>query len=386
MKNFHFTTEEEQASIEEIITHRKKKRNKQQFIFMGIFIFIVVMLALYIVRNIVYSDFDGYVVVHNNRMRASQDLFVHDIHKHMGELIVPGDTIYSYVRINDMQNLSMFSSDNTIIAKAREMDLEYKLASQNLSVLEVRLKEIKRQIDVEDHNIRFGLSDNVHKMNLERDYKETREELASQRRKLSVMKEAMNEIMVDVARMEAVNKDGLAFHNVRNKHLMRDLNLVNYYIASDSSIVTKNWISENSLILRGEDIIETQSLDLEKDNVYIMAYVPASKAKVINRGYKAEIIVNKDISYIATVVSMGARTEEMPDAIRNTLSKEHIAAIAVLRVDNGQKIPFWSVVNNLPVTIRINNMDYPDVKPDQYIMFNTPKGLHVPDSLRYLFK
>jgi hypothetical protein len=280
----------------------------------------------------------------------------------------------------------MFSSDNTIIAKAREMDLEYKLASQNLSVLEVRLKEIKRQIDVEDHNIRFGLSDNVHKMNLERDYKETREELASQRRKLSVMKEAMNEIMVDVARMEAVNKDGLAFHNVRNKHLMRDLNLVNYYIASDSSIVTKNWISENSLILRGEDIIETQSLDLEKDNVYIMAYVPASKAKVINRGYKAEIIVNKDISYIATVVSMGARTEEIPDAIRNTLSKEHIAAIAVLRVDNGQKIPFWSVVNNLPVTIRINNMDYPDVKPDQYIMFKTPKGLHVPDSLRYLFK
>ena len=77
---------------------------------------------------------------------------------------------------------------------------------------------------------------------------------------------------------------------------------------------------------------------------------------------------------------------EIPDAIRNTLSKEHIAAIAVLRVDNGQKIPFWSVVNNLPVTIRINNMDYPDVKPDQYIMFKTPKGLHVPDSLRYLFK
>jgi hypothetical protein len=83
---------------------------------------------------------------------------------------------------------------------------------------------------------------------------------------------------------------------------------------------------------------------------------------------------------------MGARTEEIPDAIRNTLSKEHIAAIAVLRVDNGQKIPFWSVVNNLPVTIRINNMDYPDVKPDQYIMFKTPKGLHVPDSLRYVFK
>ena len=385
MKDFHFTTEQEQAEIEKILQQRKKKQTKQQTLFMAIFVFIIGIIILYCVRRIVYIDFNGYVVVHNVRFRASEDIFVHDIYKHNGDLIKPGDTIYSYVSLDWFHEISNINSESEVIVKSRDLKVQYGLAYQNLAVLRAKMEEIKRQIDLEDHNIRFGLSDNVHKLQLEREYKETEEELKAQQRKLYVLQKAINESKEAVDRLGEVSA-GFTIQNVRNKQKMKELGVVHYTVAADSGIVTRNWISELSLVLRGEDIIETQSFDLDKDNVYVMAYVTPDRAKYINRGFKAKVIVNDDVEYTATVVSMGARTEPIPEAYRNNLSKDHIAAIAVLRIDPEQKIPFWSLVNGMPVLIRFNNKDYEDVGSDEYIQLKTPRGLEVPKKVKdYLY-
>ena len=386
MKDFHFTTEREQAEIEQILLQRKKKKTRQQSLFMAIFVFIIAIVVLYCVRKVLYVDFNGYVVVHNVRFRASEDIFVHDIYKHNGDVVKPGDTIYSYVSMNWFHEIGNINTESEVIVKSRDLKVQYGLDYQNLAVLRARMEEIKRQIDVEDHNIRFGLSDNVHKLKLERDYKETEEQLKAQQRKLYVLQKAIGESQDAVERIGEVNNGGFTIQHVRNKQKMTDLGLVHYTVAADSSLVTRNWISEMSLVLRGEDIIETQSFDLEKDNVYIMAYVTPDRAKYINRGFKATVIVNDDVEYTATVVSMGARTEPIPEAYRNNLSKDHIAAIAVLRIDPGQDIPFWSLVNGMPVLIRFNNRDYQDVKPEEYMQLKSPKGLKVPENMKnYLY-
>lgn len=382
MKNFHFTTEHKQAEIEQILWQRKKKIAKQQLFFLTIFIFIVFIVILYCIKKVLYTEFDGYVVVHNVRFRASEDIFVHDIYKHNGDLIKPGDTIYSYVSLGWFHEIGDINSESEVVVKSRDLKLQYGLAYQNLAVIKTRLQEIKRQIDLEDHNIRFGLSDNVHKLNLEREYKETEEELKSQQRKLYVLKNAIDESKNAVDRLESVTNNGFSIQDVRDKKKMKELGMVHYTIAADSSLVTKNWISELSLVLRGEDILETQSFDLEKDNVYVMAYVTPKRAKYLNRGFKATIIVNDDVEYTATVVSMGARTEEIPEAYRNNLSKDHIAAIAVLRIDDKQEIPFWSLVNGMPVIIRFDNRKYKEVSPEEYLQLTTPRGLKIPEAVK----
>jgi hypothetical protein len=382
MKNFHFTTEHKQAEIEQILWQRKKKIAKQQLFFLTIFIFIVFVVILYCIKKVLYTEFDGYVVVHNVRFRASEDIFVHDIYKHNGDLIKPGDTIYSYVSLGWFHEIGDINSESEVVVKSRDLKLQYGLAYQNLAVIKTRLQEIKRQIDLEDHNIRFGLSDNVHKLNLEREYKETEEELKSQQRKLYVLQNAINESKNAVDRLNSVNNSGFTIQDVRDKKKMKELGMVHYTIAADSSLVTKNWISELSLVLRGEDILETQSFDLEKDNVYVMAYVTPKRAKYLNRGFKATIIVNDDVEYTATVVSMGARTEEIPEAYRNNLSKDRIAAIAVLRIDDKQEIPFWSLVNGMPVIIRFDNRDYKEVSPEEYLQLTTPRGLKIPEAVK----
>ena len=80
MKEFHFTTEKEQAEIEQILLQRKKKRSTQQITFLAIFLFIIAIIILYCFRMVIYTEFNGYVVVHNVRFRASEDIFVYDIY------------------------------------------------------------------------------------------------------------------------------------------------------------------------------------------------------------------------------------------------------------------------------------------------------------------
>lgn len=382
MKDFHFTTEKEQAEIEQILLQRKKKKSQQQILFLTIFIAIITIVILYCVRMLIYADFNGYVVVHNVRFRASEDIFVHDIYKHNGDLVQPGDTIYSYVSLNWFHEIGNINTESSVIVKSRDLKLQYGMAYQNLAVLKAKIAELERQIALEDHNIRFGLSDNVHKLNLERECKEVQEELKAEQRKLEVLAKTIRESQGAVDRLDKVNSGGFSIQNVRNKAKMKELGLVHYTIAADSGLVTKNWISELSLVLKGEDIIETQSFNLEKDNVYVMAYVTPYRAELLNRGYKATVIVNHDIKYTATVVSMGARTEEIPPAYRNSLSKDHIAAIAVLKIDDGQQIPFWSLVNGMPVTIRFNNIGHKRVLPDEYLMLTSPKGLKIPKQVK----
>ena len=57
---------------------------------------------------------------------------------------------------------------------------------------------------------------------------------------------------------------------------------------------------------------------------------------------------------MANVHLLGARTEEMPKELRNSLSRDYRAVIVEFKPEDGQEIPFWSIVNGVPVTVRID--------------------------------
>jgi hypothetical protein len=162
---------------------------------------------------------------------------------------------------------------------------------------------------------------------------------------------------------------------MRNIELMKELNLIRYSIAIDSGIVTKVHTPGLILSLRGEPIMTTQSFNLAHNNLSVVAYVMPEDMKHINRNTQAEVIVNNDISFTASVLMLGTRTEELPTQLRSTLSQNHTAVIVVLGPDPDQIIPFWCLVKNIPVKIRINNFDKYEQEKKDYMMFNTTSGL-----------
>ena len=385
MKEFSFSSEERQNDIESILKERKQKIATQQIVFTIILLCILVIIGLWIGKNILYTEFDGYINADLNTLRHADDIYVLEVNKKVGDFIVPGDTLLSYVYSNIFYSHESTDSEPTVVVENRNMRVDYGLARQDLEVLKVRIKELKKQLETEDHNIRFGLSDNLKKMKIEQELAEAEEQYNAQRRKLGVLWNALDQTKKAVQKTYNNNSGFLRVQDMRNVELMKELGLVRYSIAVDSGIVTKVYVPELTLVLRGEPIISLQSFDLHRNNLSVVTYVMPRDMNHINRNTKAEVIVNDDVSFTASVLMLGTRTEEIPGELRSTLSRDHTAVIVVMGVDTGQVIPFWTLVKNIPVRIRINNIEA-KMQEDEltdYMMFHTTHGLIRPDDKYY---
>ena len=381
MREFSFSSEERQNDIESILKERKQKIATQQIVFTIILLAILIIIGLWIGKNIIYTEFDGYINADLNTLRHADDIYVLEVNKKVGDFIVPGDTLLSYVYSNIFYSHESTDSEPTVVVQNRNMRVDYGLARQDLEVLKVRIKELKKQLETEDHNIRFGLSDNLKKMKIEQELAEAEEQYNAQRRKLGVLWNALDQTKKAVQKTYNNHSGFLRVQDMRNVELMKELGLVRYSIAVDSGIVTKVYVPELTLVLRGEPIISLQSFDLHRNNLSVVTYVMPREMKHINRNTKAEVIVNDDVSFTASVLMLGTRTEEIPGELRSTLSRDHTAVIVVMGVDTGQVIPFWTLVKNIPVRIRINNIEAKKQEDEvtNYMMFHTTYGLIRPD-------
>ena len=385
MREFSFSSEERQNDIESILKERKRKIATQQIVFTIILLCILVIIGLWIGKNILYTEFDGYINADLNTLRHADDIYVLEVNKNVGDFIAPGDTLLSYVYSNIFYSHESTDSEPTVVVQNRNMRVDYGLARQDLEVLKVRIKELKKQLETEDHNIRFGLSDNLKKMKIEQELAEAEEQYNAQRRKLGVLWNALDQTKKAVQKTYNNNSGFLRVQDMRNVELMKELGLVRYSIAVDSGIVTKVYVPELTLVLRGEPIISLQSFDLHRNNLSVVTYVMPRDMKHINRNTKAEVFVNDDVSFNASVLMLGTRTEEIPGELRSTLSRDHTAVIVVMGVDTGQVIPFWTLVKNIPVRIRINNIEskMQEDEVTDYMMFHTTHGLIRPGDKYY---
>ena len=385
MKEFSFSAEDRQNDIESILKERKQKIATQQIVFTLILLGILIIIGLWIGKNILYTEFDGYINADLNTLRHADDIYVLEVNKNVGDFVAPGDTLLSYVYSHIFYSHESTDSEPTVVVQNRNMRVDYGLARQDLEVLKVRVKELKKQLETEDHNIRFGLSDNLKKMKIEQELAEAEEQYNAQRRKLGVLWNALDQTKQAVKKTYNNNSGFLRVQDMRNVELMKELGLVRYSIAVDSGIVTKVYVPELTLVLRSEPIISLQSFDLHRNNLSVVTYVMPREMKHINRNTRAEVIVNDDVSFTASVLMLGTRTEEIPGELRSTLSRDHTAVIVVMGVDTGQVIPFWTLVKNIPVRIRINNFES-KMQEDEvadYMMFHTTHGLIRPGDRYY---
>ena len=132
MKNFSFTSHDQNNDIENILKQRKKTIAKQQLTFSLIFIFILIIIVLWAVNRIVYTEFDGYLNTDMNVLRSPEDLFVLENYQKVGDIIYPGDTLVSYVYAENFFSHETSTEEPTIIAQNRNLTVQYGLAKQDL--------------------------------------------------------------------------------------------------------------------------------------------------------------------------------------------------------------------------------------------------------------
>lgn len=384
MKNFTYRSFEEKENIEAIIRQRKRKINRQQVVSACILMIVLGSVGLYIAHHIFYTELDGYVHVDANKVRTPFDIYLDSVYVNTGDIVVPGDTLYSYYMLDMLVQHANPNEEPGIVIHNRGYALQYENVAAEISVLKVTIAELQKQIGKEDHNISFGLSHNSHKLDLERQLTEALARLKALRHELAVLAKMRHDTSTffTQGRLKADGSVRAQLYDDRGVTDMRQA--ISYRLAGDSSIITNVFAPDHMIFFEKEEIMTKQHLNLEANNLQIVAYVPISKMNHVTNNSRATIIVNDDVQYEAHVTILGMRTELIPENLRSYFSKKNTAVIALLSLDKGQTVPFWSVASGLPVTVRIRNYhrwEGADEKPD-YLWFTSGASVcTVADSL-----
>ena len=205
MKNFTYRSFEEKENIEEILKRRKRKINRQQIISIVILVFILGSIALYVGRHIYYTELDGYVHVDTNKVRTPFDIYLDSVYVHTGDLVTPGDTLYSYYMLDLLVDNANPDDEPPMVAVSRNYKLQYETARQEIEVMKVRIKELRNQIAAEDHDIALGLSSNSHKLDLQRQLSEAIARLKALQGELGALRRSRDETKVVFARRNVGN-------------------------------------------------------------------------------------------------------------------------------------------------------------------------------------
>ncbi len=385
MRNFTYRSLEERENLEAILKRRKRKVNRQQIV-AGIIAFVIATtFILYVAFHTYYTEYDGYVHVDANRIRTPFDIYLDSVYVKTGDVVAPGDTLYSYYIIDVLLEHSNPNTEPVIVGRNRDLTLRYQTLSQQIGVLRVQIAELRKQIEVEDHNIGFGLSGNSHKLDLERELQETIAKLRAAMGELGVLGRMRNETSPGFI---SYNRGGRGHQQIYDDISSNQmLESVRYHLASDSAIITNVMAPDRMVFFEKEELMTTQHIDLEGNNLQIVAYVPVDKMNRIDNHSRAEIVVNSEFQFGGHVEVLGMRTSEIPENLRSYFSKKNTAVIAILKFDEGQTLPLWCMAQGLPVRVRIRNLDTWRREPSSftYLWYTIGKGLrtNLPDAWTY---
>lgn len=354
MKNFTYRSIDEKENIEAVLRQRKRKLNRQQIV-SGLLLATIGMLVLsYCGRKVYYTEYDGYMHVDVNRIRAPYDIYLDSIYVAPGDMIHKGDTLYSYYVLDWLVMDANPNDEPQIRSRRRSLTLRHTGVAQQIGVLNVRIAELKKQIGTETHNIRFGLSGNAHKLDLERELAESEAQAKALRHELDVLNDMMRETDFAVS-ADTQAKGRLQVYENPASGSSRDR--IRFHIADKDAFVLNVHASIGMVFFGKEELISLQHLNLQADNLQVIAYIPIDKTSRIRNDMKAEVVINDEVSFDAHVLIKGVRAERIPEHLRNFFDRQNTALIAILEIDDGQIIPFWSATSGVPVKIRVKNLD-----------------------------
>lgn len=374
MRNFTYRSIDEKENIEAILRRRKRKLNRQQLLSGAILTAIGLLVSLYCFRQIYYTELDGYMHVDVNRIRAPYGLYLDSIYVAPGDLISKGDTLYSYYVLDRLIMDANPNDEPEILSRRRSLTLRRTGVSQQIGVLNVRIAELKKQIGTETHNIGFGLSGNGRKLDLERTLTESEAQVGALHHELGVLDGMIRE--TDFAAATGTQAKGrLQIHDNPGSDRFRDG--IRFHIADKEAFVVNVHASIRMVFFEKEEIISLQHLDLQADNLQVIAYVPIDKTSRIRNGMRAEVVINDEAAFDARVLMKGVRAERIPEHLRSLFARQNTALIAILEIADGQLIPFWCATSGVPVRIRVKNLGGRDRRPgpDGELLYEVGRGM-----------
>lgn len=373
MNEFQYNSTPQEQAMADLLKSQSHRLAKQQIIFAGIFLAVVIALAYYVVTRMIWVTFDGYIHLDETHISAVDDIYVLDVRKEIGEVVHKGDTLYSYVLIGNIVNQYDPNIIPSAVKETQDMEVQAKLAREEIPVLRTRLAELRKQKTYEQKDVYWGMTDNTKQRQLDAEIAEVEEELRKQMNKVSIYANAKNTTYRFMARRGAGSTAAMPY---TSNNSIYNRGMVHYCCAPADAFITKVNVTGGTVVFKSDEVLTIQQSDYQSCHLGIFTYVPSDRVKYMECPDDADVIVNPDIMLKARLQMVGLRVEPIPKHLQSNFAHDANAVIAFFTFNPGQKVPAWVMTNDLPVRVRINKfraMSKPKKLP-WYIIKGEKKG------------
>ncbi len=354
MNEFQYDSTPQEQAMADLLKSQSHRLARQQIIFALIFLLIIVLAAYYIVTRMIWAIYDGYVTLDENHICAVDDIYILKVNKEVGEIVHKGDTLYSYVLLGNIVNQYDPNIIPSAVKETHDMEVQAKLAREEIPVLRTRLAELKKQKASESSDIYYGLTNNTKRNQLDAEIAEVEEEIRKQMNKVTIYSQAKNTTYNFMSRRGA-GMAGADMPYSSNTSIYNHA-LIHYCCAPADAYVTKVNVSDKTLVFKSDEVLTIQHTDYASCHLGIITYVPSEKIKYMESPDDADVIVNKDLVLKAKLQMVGLRVEEIPKHLQSNFSHDANAVVAVFTFKPNQRVPAWVMSNKLPVRIRVNKI------------------------------
>lgn len=354
MNEFQYDSTPQEQAMADLLKSQSHRLARQQIIFALIFLLIIVLTAYYIITRMIWAIYDGYVTLDENHICAVDDIYVLKVNKEVGEVVHKGDTLYSYVLLGNIVNQYDPNIIPSAVKETHDMEVQAKLAREEIPVLRTRLAELKKQKASESSDIYYGLTNNTKRNQLDAEIAEVEEEIRKQMNKVTIYSQAKNTTYNFMSRRGA-GMAGAGMPYSSNSSIYNHA-LIHYCCAPADAYVIKVNVSDKTLVFKSDEVLTIQHTDYAACHLGIITYVPSEKIKYMESPDDADVIVNKDLVLKAKLQMVGLRVEEIPKHLQSNFSHDANAVVAVFTFKPNQRVPAWVMSNKLPVRIRVNKI------------------------------
>lgn len=370
MNEFQYNGTPQEQAMADLLKTQSHRLARQQIIFALIFLLVIVLAAYYIVTRMIWATFDGYITLDENHISAVDDIYILKVNKEMGEVVHKGDTLYSYVLLGNIVNQYDPNILPSAVKETHDMEVQAKLAQQEIPVLRTRLAELRKQKASESSDIYYGLTDNTKRNALDAEIAEVEEELRKQANKVEIYAQAKNTTYSFMSRRGAGRANAAMPYSNTNIY---NPGLIHYCCAPADAYISKINVSDKTLVFKSEEVMVIQHTDYADCHLDVIAYVPNDMVKYMESPDDADIIINKDLELQAKLQMVGLRVEEIPKHLQSNFSHDANAVVAVFTLNPNQRVPAWVMSNKLPVRIRVNKISAM-LDPKPLPMYTVPVG------------
>lgn len=370
MNEFQYNGTPQEQAMADLLKTQSHRLARQQIIFALIFLLVIVLAAYYIVTRMIWATFDGYITLDENHISAVDDIYILKVNKEMGEVVHKGDTLYSYVLLGNIVNQYDPNILPSAVKETHDMEVQAKLAQQEIPVLRTRLAELRKQKASESSDIYYGLTDNTKRNALDAEIAEVEEELRKQANKVEIYAQAKNTTYSFMSRRGAGRANASMPYSNTNIY---NPGLIHYCCAPADAYISKINVSDKTLVFKSEEVMVIQHTDYADSHLGVIAYVPNDMVKYMESPDDADIIINKDLELQAKLQMVGLRVEEIPKHLQSNFSHDANAVVAVFTLNPNQRVPAWVMSNRLPVRIRVNKISAM-LDPKPLPMYTVPVG------------